>query len=245
MSHSYSDQKTINLSPNQTFNDVLCARLSRRKLLQGAASWALIGGLPLSLAGCATGATGGLKRTGSIGFKSVPLSKDDTVRVPDGYTATVLLSWGDPIGHPSGSPAFRHDASNTADEQALQAGMHHDGIHYFSLPYGNENSISALLALNNEYSDDGLLHAGGFANWSAEKVRKSQHAHGVTVVEVRARDGRWEVVQPSRYARRITARTPMTIAGPAAGASQMVTAADATGTECLGTVNNCAHGYTP
>ncbi len=42
-----------------------------------------------------------------------------------------LYKWGDPIGHPSGSPAFRPDAGNTAEEQALQAGMHHDGIHYF------------------------------------------------------------------------------------------------------------------
>ena len=242
MSHSYSDGKAINSSLNQVFSDVLAARLSRRDLLKGAASWAVVGALPLSLAGCASG---GLKRAGTLGFKSVPLSTADAVRVPEGYSATVLLSWGDPIGHPSGAPAFKQDASNTADEQALQAGMHHDGIHYFSLPYGADNSGSGLLALNNEYTDDGLLHSDGFANWSAEKVRKSQHAHGVTVVEVRARDGRWEVVRPSRYARRITARMPMTIAGPAAGSAQMATAADTSGTECLGTINNCAHGYTP
>jgi secreted PhoX family phosphatase len=102
-----------------------------------------------------------------------------------------------------------------------------------------------LLALNNEYTDDGLLHPGGFDAWSTEKVRKSQHAHGVTVVEVREREGRWEIVRPSRYARRITARTPMTIAGPAAGAVAMKTAGDPSGRECLGTINNCAHGYTP
>ena len=247
MSHSYSDQKVINPASNPSFDEVLTARLSRRDWLQGAASWAVLGSLPLSLTACATG---GLKRTGSIGFKSVPLTKDDTVRVPEGYTASVLLAWGDPIGHPSGSPAFKLDASNTAAEQALQTGMHHDGIHYFSLPsFNNENSTSALLAINNEYSDDGLLHVGGFANWSAEKVQKSQHAHGVTVVEVRAIDGQrgggWEVVRPSRYARRITTRTPMTITGPAAGTPTMVTAADASGREVIGTVNNCAHGYTP
>jgi secreted PhoX family phosphatase len=37
----------------------------------------------------------------------------------------------------------------------------------------------------------------------------------------------------------------MAIAGPAAGAPQMKTAADASGAECLGTLNNCANGYTP
>lgn len=242
MSHSYSDQKIVNPSLSTSFDEVLSARLSRRSLLQGAISWATFAGLPLSLAGCATG---GLKRTGALGFASVPTSSSDTVQVPPGYTATVLLSWGDPIGHSSGSPAFKQDASNSAEEQALQTGMHHDGIHYFPLPFGSESSSSALLALNNEYTDDGLLHTDGFANWSADKVRKSQNAHGVTIVEVRAREGRWEIVRPSRYARRVTARTPMTIAGPAAGAPQMRTAADARGTACLGTLNNCAHGYTP
>ena len=59
MSHSYSDQKVINPATNPSFDEVLTARLSRRGLLKGAASLAMLGSLPLSLAGCATG---GLKR---------------------------------------------------------------------------------------------------------------------------------------------------------------------------------------
>ena len=90
-----------------------------------------------------------------------------------------------------------------------------------------------------------MLHVGGFANWSAEKVRKSQNAHGVTIVEVKSQNGLWEIVRPSRYARRITARTPVAIAGPAAGVDAMKTAADPTGRQVLGTLNNCANGYTP
>jgi secreted PhoX family phosphatase len=35
-------------------------------------------------------------------------------------------------------PAFKPDASNTADEQAAQAGMHHDGMAWFSLPQGSK-----------------------------------------------------------------------------------------------------------
>jgi hypothetical protein len=46
------------------------------------------------------------------------------------------------------------------------------------------SSTRGLLAMNHEYTDDGLLHSGGMASWSAEKVRKSQAAHGVSVIEV-------------------------------------------------------------
>ena len=38
--------------------------------------------------------------------------------------------------------------------------------------------------MNHEYADDGLLHSDGMATWTAEKVRKSQAAHGVSVIEV-------------------------------------------------------------
>src|SRR5262245_18802465 len=242
MSHSYSDQKTINPSAKPSFADIVEARLSRRSLLKTSVALAVVNALPLSLAGCA--ATG-LKREGMIGFKGVPVSTADAVVVPEGYGASVLYAWGDPIGHPSGSPAFKQDATNTAAEQALQAGMHHDGIHYFPLPYGSDSSGHGLLAMNHEYTDDGLLHPRGYADWSAEKVRKSQNAHGVSVVEVRQDGGTWQVVRPSKYAQRVTAATPIRISGPAAGATAMKTAADTTGTVALGTFNDCAHGHTP
>jgi secreted PhoX family phosphatase len=238
MSHSYSDGQTLNVSSNSTFEQILEARLSRRGLLKGAAALAVAGSIP----GCATG---GLSREGKLGFNAISVSTADAVRVPEGYAAKVLYAWGDPVGHPSASPAFKQDASNTADEQALQAGMHHDGIHYFPLPYGSENSANGLLVMNHEYSDDGLLHSDGFANWSADKVRKAQNAHGCSVVEVRERGGKWEVVRPSPFARRVTARTPMRVAGPAAGSAGMKTVADPAGMTVLGTFNNCAHGYTP
>jgi secreted PhoX family phosphatase len=103
-----------------------------------------------------------------------------------------------------------------------------------------------LLAVNHEYADDGLLHPDGMRTWTPDKVRKSQAAHGVSIVELRQRaDGGWEVVRPSRYGRRITATTPMAIAGPAAGHPWIRTDADPAGTRVLGTFNNCANGFTP
>ncbi len=243
MSDSYSDPASVsNPSANPSLRELLAARLSRRQVLRGGFALALAAGVPLSFSGCATS---GMRRQSNMGFKGIPSSTADTVRVPEGYSSNVLYRWGDPVGHVAGSPVFKPDASNTAAEQALQAGMHHDGIHYFPLPYGSDSSSSGLLVMNHEYTDDGLLHSDGFANWSAEKVRKAQNAHGVSVVQVEMKGGQWTVVRPSRYARRVTAATPMRIAGPAAGSPAMRTAADPAGSEVLGTINNCAHGYTP
>ena len=194
MSKSYSDGQSVNPSGNPHITEVARARLSRRDFLLTAAALPILSATPL--AGCVStphSSAGRLstKARATPGFASIDVSTDDAVRVPSGYTATTLYRWGDPIGHSSGLPAFKSDASNTADEQALQAGMHHDGIHYFPLPYGSPSSTRGLLAMNHEYTDDGLLHAGGFANWNAAKVRKAQNAHGCSVIEVALQDGRW------------------------------------------------------
>jgi len=215
---------------------------SRRVVLRGSFG-ATVGALlaPLAAAGlpgCASPAASGEP---SLGFKSVPVSTADTVVVPDGYHAQAIAAWGEPVGLPGDLPAFMPDASNSAAQQEAQMGMHHDGIHYFAL----EGSTSGLLVMNHEYSDDGLLHSDGMKTWSAEKVRKAQAAHGVAVIEVALKDGKWQMVRPSPRARRITAYTPMAIGGPAAGHRLMRTAADPQGVRVLGTLNNCASGITP
>nr|WP_279343635.1 PhoX family phosphatase [Variovorax terrae] len=188
----------------------------------------------------AWGASGGKGKP--LGFTGVPVSVADAVVVPPEYEAQVLYRWGDPVGSAAGAPAFRADASNSWQEQALQSGMHHDGMEYFPL---DKNPRHGLLAVNHEYTDDGLLHPDGMKTWSADKVRKAQAAHGVSVIEIAERQGQWRVVPQSRYARRITATTPMVLAGPAAGHALLKTDADASGTRVQGTINNCAAGQTP
>ncbi len=182
-------------------------------------------------------------------FEGVAASKADAIRVPAGYTAQVLTRWGDPVGIPGQTPEFRADASNSAAEQAVQFGMHHDALHFFPFGEGEHASRRGLLVINHEYTDDGLLHPGGLSDWTAEKTAKSINAHGVSICEVVLSNpgGRdeWQVVKPSRYARRITAATPIAIQGPAAGHRLMRTRDDPKGVEILGTLNNCAHGVTP
>ncbi len=178
----------------------------------------------------------------TIGFRGIPVDASDRLVVPEGYIATVIAAWGEPIGVAGHMPAFKPDGSNTAAEQAVQMGMHHDGMEYFPL---QGSSTHGLLALNHEYTDDGLLHVGGFANMNAEKVKKSQMAHGLSVIEVELKDNAWQMVRPSRLARRLPMDTAFEVRGPAAGHPMMKTAADPGGTRVLGTLNNCAASKTP
>ncbi len=239
MAKDFSTMEDSNRSSNPSIHEV--SDPARRTLLRGGALAALAPVLgPLAAcagAGALTAARGPL-----LGFKPVAPSTADQLVVPEGYVATPFMPWGEPIGVAGAAmPAFRDDAGNSAAEQALQMGMHHDGMHYVAL----DGSRRGLLVTNHEYVDDGLLHPGGLENWTAEKVAKSQAAHGLSVVEIEQRDGRWHPVRPSRYARRITATTPFAIGGPAAGHPLMRTAADPEGRRVLGTMNNCASGLTP
>ncbi len=235
MSKDFSTMEDSNRSSNSSIHEL--SDPARRTLLFGGAGAAATGLLGL-LGGCATPSG----NAPLLGFKSVAATTTDTVTVPEGYVAQVIAAWGEPVGLAGASPAFRFDASNSAAEQEAQMGMHHDGMHY----YPKDGSQRGLLAINHEYTDDGLLHPDGLATWSAEKVRKSQAAHGVSVIEVRqGTDGSWQLLRPSPYARRITAATPVELRGPAAGHPLLHTAADPTGQRVLGILNQCASGITP
>jgi uncharacterized protein len=245
------DDDTISNPSSNPHLDELTAVPSRRRFLQQAAAAAFIAGAPMVVRdtwGLAYAASPSVGEDAEITFKSVGVTTADTVTVPEGYTARVLYAWGDPI---SNGPAFKPDASNSADEQAQQAGMHHDGMHFFPfvergrIAGMSQSSSHGLLVVNHEYTDDGLLHVGGQSPWTADKVKKSQNAHGVSVIEIEQRSGNWTVVRPSVYARRVTGASPIAISGPAAGHALMRTAADPSGASVLGTLNNCAHGFTP
>ena len=238
----FDTMEDSNRSSNPSIHDV--SDPARRIVLRGTLGVAVAALYGPLAAGCAATPPRDLGQplAPSIGFPGIPVDASDRLVVPDGYVAEAIAAWGEPIGVPGNMPAWRGDGSHGAAEQAVQMGMHHDGIHFY--PLGG-SSTRGLLCMNHEYTDDGLLHAGGMNPWTAEKVKKAQAAHGIGVIEVEMKDGRWQMVRPSRYARRFTANTPFVIGGPAAGHAMMKTAADPDGKLALGTFNNCASGMTP
>ncbi len=237
MAKDFDSMEDSNRSSNPSIHDV--SDPARRVVLRAGATAALIS-LLAPLAGCAS--PGAAASGPRLGFKAIPAGVGDKLVVPDGYVAQAIAAWGEPIGVPGNMPAFRFDASNSATDQAVQMGMHHDGVEYFAI---GGSSSRGLIAINHEYTDDGLLHVGGFNNMDAEKVKKSQSAHGLAVYEVERKGDNWQMVRPSPYARRFTMDTPFAVHGPAAGHAMMKTAADPAGRTVLGTLNNCASSQTP
>ncbi|HHB9138950.1 TPA: PhoX family phosphatase [Klebsiella pneumoniae] len=238
-----------NHSVNPVFSEVVSAFMSRRRFLQ----MGMVAGAAVSFpylvkpenAFAAKANPSALSKAVSLGFTSIPVSTADTVTVPEGYIARPFYRWGDAVGIKGNLPEFKFDASNTTDEQAAQAGMHHDGMAWFSLPQGKENPAHGLLALNHEYIDNGMLFKDGTANWDLDKARKGQNAMGISVIEVKKDNVGWQVARPSSFARRITVNTPMQLSGPARHQALMKTAADPQGEVVLGTMQNCANGKTP
>jgi hypothetical protein len=193
----------------------------------------------------------------------------DLVSVPAGYRAEVLVAWGDPIM--PGAKNWDVSATQSAAEQEKQFGMHADGMHYFPLVKAGQANPNAnlgvaddrgLLVVNHEYTDENQLHGMegllGGAGVTIQKVRKSQAGHGVSVIETFKAGKKWQVQRGSRYGRRITGNTKMRVAGPAAGTDAMKaksylitpmgsvdTGTTTDGLTAFGTLNNCAHGYTP
>ena len=274
---------SLNPSGNESILDVIeRADPARRRFLRStlsAGALSAAGGVTLGGFSAAVSAdTTCVGTVGGINFDNLPAERitnvvrntsdaivsytpvADAVRVSPGYTAELLIAWGDPIM--PGGTAFVGDASETAAQQERQWGTHTDGMHYFGFVGrdGKESSERGLIANNHEYTHEAILHgAAGLAGpMLIEKARKSQACHGVAVFEVRKTAGKWQVVRNSPFGRRLTGNTPMRVSGPAAGHPLMrskkyaITATGSfdtgvlnTGFECNGTLNNCAHGYTP
>ncbi len=248
------DDGVSNRSANDHLSTLIEREIARNPARRGFLKTSAMLGLSTMFGG-ALSACGGsddpVVAPGTISFKPVAASSGDSVIVPEGYTANVLLRWGDPVV--AGAPEFKGDASQGWREQELQAGDNHDGIFFFPLKdaQGRARSDAGILALNHEYINiEYFFPAGNGENWyqpeNADNVKKMVAAHGVSIVEVRkTASGAWEYVKNSNVNRRITGYTPMEITGPARGHEMLRTAADPAGVEVLGTLNNCGSGITP
>jgi secreted PhoX family phosphatase len=247
------DDGVSNHSGNRPFADIVRARLSRRTVVKGGLGAATAFMTPTVLA---KGLDGGTENffapveTGPL-MDFTPVTLADAAasdgRLPlisPDYEYQVLIPWGTPIK--AGIPEYDGDPATrpTADQQANQIGIGHDGMWFFPETAGRRQSnTSGTLCINHEFGNN--FHVLGKAQpESLEDVRLSQHAHGVSVVALENVGGRWQVKGSSRN-RRIHVNTPVTFSGPVADSIVGRDLLQLDRGETKGTVNNCSSGYTP
>ncbi len=219
----------------RAFQHIVGGRVARREAIWGALAAAST--LTLGEAeGRALNARNSLLR-----FRGLPAAqaRGREPGISPDYDYHVLIPWGDPLlalpAPPSGA-----DVSE-AERQAWQIGVGHDGMHLFAerMQGGMLRSDRGLLCINHELGSN--IHVlGRSLPASLEDVRRSQHAHGVSVVSLAQSRGRWHQV-PSHLARRIHVNTPVVFTGPAAGHALLGPSMR----PAFGTVNNCSCGHTP
>jgi uncharacterized protein len=235
------------------FSVILAARLSRRAVLAGGAA--------AGLAACAHRPMPARDAPARRAFAGITPRTDDAFTLAAGYRSNVIARWGDSLVTGTADLDTRTLADTgwitpaAIDAQHRQFGTNCDAVQYFPLAPGR--AARGLVAVNHEYFNAELVfpgHRGANADWAAREAWLARHpgavalmqaAHGVTVMEIFRDTGGWSRDPASRFTRRITARTPTIIAGPAAGHALLRTADDPTGTRALGTFANCAAGKTP
>jgi len=240
-----SDDIGSNPTLNTPIHVIIERRYGRRDILRGATAASLLSLFGGGLAGRAAVAA---DNPSTLTFEEIEHGIDETHHVAKGYAADVLIRWGDKVS--PDAPDF-NPLQLTAAAQEKQFGHNCDFITYMPLPQGSTNSESGLLCVNHEYTSTPLMFTGMTADDAQDKIGKEQveveqAAHGHSVVEVRKEGGKWQVVTDSPLNRRISlSATKMKVSGPAAGHDRLKTGEDPSGTEVVGTLNNCAGGSTP
>lgn len=247
MSH---DEEISNKSGNRPFDEVLGVYASRRKVLVGSLTLAagsfLSGGSAMAAKGGKKGPNGpvGRLRDGLCNFTPVPVAEGSgpVPNIAEEYDYQVLIPWGTSI---NGGPSYEGDPLTrpTAQEQANQVGIGHDGMWFF--PKNRRSNDRGILAINHEFGGnrhvlpahllDEVERGGQTVSLpkDLEATRRSQHAHGVSVVEIARKKSGWQLLSGSPYNRRIHVNTEVEFSGPVAG-SDLIDSP----WPMMGTVNN-------
>nr|WP_111299737.1 PhoX family phosphatase [Paracoccus saliphilus] len=245
-----ADGPGLNPTRNQTMGEIIAARFSRRGFMRGAMAVTAISATvsPMALMSADAAQVKGRVEGSAFDFPEVTAGVDADHHVAEGYDADVLIRWGDKVlaDAPEFNPANQSEAA-----QEKQFGYNNDYVGFIPLDGAHDHG---LLVVNHEYTNEELMFPGivtveagevVVAPATEERVNIEMAAHGGTIIEIRRENGKWRTVPEGGMNRRITAKTPMQLTGPAAGHARMQTNADPSGREVLGTINNCAGGVTP
>ncbi|ATO49948.1 PhoX family phosphatase [Brevibacillus laterosporus] len=151
-----------------------------------------------------------------------PSTKDDVI-LPQGFSYDVIALYGDKINASGDTFGFNADFN-------------------CFIPI-NGRSYHGLLWTNHEYCGELEYYVNGYDNLHAdpknnkrtqEQISKYLYALGGSVIEIKKEQGKWKLVQNSKYGRRVSGLTKHVMTGPAASLAK----------EVVGTFANCSGGVT-
>ncbi|MDQ3822019.1 MAG: DUF839 domain-containing protein [Actinomycetota bacterium] len=204
---------------------------TRRRLIQGVAAAGTATWASGTLSGRAFGAaTDHILRNDFAHFRALAPSAADELQVPEGYAVDMVIKWGDEFG-PGLRFGYNCDYSgwypleNKTDEGLLWVN------HEYVIPFFTTDWTRAM---------DATWNPRGAHRGLMEQEMKEV---GGSIVHVRrtSANGRWEVVENSRFNRRFYGDgPPIPYDGPVAGTSLVPS-----GGTVLGTLANCSGATTP
>ncbi|MGH8247875.1 MAG: PhoX family protein, partial [Gammaproteobacteria bacterium] len=190
-----TDRDDLGSNPTESpyIGEVIEARMGRRQLLKGAAAGATVGLLGAVMPG---GSARAAENPSTLTFEEIEHGIDETHHVAKGYSANVLIRWGDKVF--ADSPDFDVNTINAAAQERL-FGYNCDFIAYMPLPVGSTNSDNGLLCVSHEYTSAELMFTGLTEKNKNDKISKDQveveiAAHGHSIVEIKKSGGAWQVV---------------------------------------------------
>jgi secreted PhoX family phosphatase len=224
---------------NTAFDKILETRITKRALLKSTAATAC--SFPFS--GVLKAGSGDDKYP-SISFQEIPHGLDERLHLAIGYSAQVLLRWGDPLFPKANKFQPQQQSPST---QLHQFGYNNDFVAFVPIAQNGKTSTNGLLVVNHEYVNSSMMHPGSPHAFKLNRTQVDTEiaAHGLSIVEIQKQAGQWKINLDSKYNRRITPMTAATFSGPALGHQRVKTEFSPSGESCLGTFANCAGAVTP
>ncbi|WP_232697684.1 PhoX family protein [Brevibacillus daliensis] len=156
-------------------------------------------------------------------FNPIASTNKDDVVLPDGYRYDVIAVYGDKINQSGDTFGFNADFT-------------------CFLPFEGKKD-HGLLWVNHEYCGELEFYVNGYDALksdpdknlrTAEQIKKYLYVLGGSIIEIKNENGKWQLVESSKYGRRVSGLTPLKLTGPASGVAK----------EVIGTFANCSGGVT-
>ncbi len=150
-----------------------------------------------------------------IKLEGIAPSEKDDLILIDGLSYELIISYGDPI---SDTDKF---------------GFNNDFLCF--VPFDN-NPNEGILWSNHEYVDPLFIHGNTSEEKTLEEIKQEMYNIGGSLVHIKKEDEKWEVQYNSQYNRRLNGFTEISF-----NWDEQIEGSD----KAIGTLGNCAGGYTP